>query len=431
MEIVMSAASPTRRDLVAISAAVGAVSLLSAHTAVPAESNAIRPFRIDLPEAELIDLRRRIAATRWPDRETVNDQSQGIQLAKLQGLVRYWGTDYDWRKAEAKLNALPQFMTTIDDVDIHFIHVRSRHPNAMPLIMTHGWPGSVIELLETVGPLTDPTSHGGTAGDAFHLVLPSLPGYGFSGEPTQLGWESGRIARAWAELMRRLGYTHYVAQGGDIGASVTDAMGRQAPGGLIGIHLSLLAGALGIADRLPAKSEQERAALKALDTFRTSGFGYFLEQSTRPQTIGYSLLDSPVGLAAWLLDHDTDSYYKISRAFVDRAPVGHLTRESIVDNITLYWLTGTGASAARWYWEFGQFLAAAGATGGTPPPVKVPVGFTTFPGEIWAAPRSWVETVYPGLAYFNEVDRGGHFAAWEEPALFASELRASFRSLRK
>ena len=235
----------------------------------------------------------------------------------------------------------------------------------MPLIMTHGWPGSVIELLETIGPLTDPTSHGGTAADAFHLVLPSLPGYGFSGEPTQLGWESGRIARAWAELMKRLGYTRYVAQGGDVGASVTDFMGRQAPEGLIGIHLSLLSGALGIADKLPAKSEQERAAHNALATFRTSGFGYFLEQSTRPQTIGYSLLDSPVGLAAWLLDHDTDSYYKISRAFVDRKPVGNLTRESIVDNITLYWLTGTGASAARWYWEFGQFLAAAGAAGGS------------------------------------------------------------------
>jgi pimeloyl-ACP methyl ester carboxylesterase len=285
-----------------------------------------------------------------------------------------------------------------------------------------------MELLETVGPLTDPTSYGGTAADAFHLVLPSLPGYGFSSEPTELGWDSARIARAWGELMKRLGYTRYVAQGGDVGASVTDFMGRQAPEGLVGIHLSLLAGALGIADKLPATSEQERMAHAALAKFRTSGFGYFLEQSTRPQTIGYSLLDSPVGLAAWLLDHDTDSYYKISRAFVDRKPVGSLTRESIVDNITLYWLTGTGASAARWYWEFGQFLAAHGAS--APPPVKVPVGFTTFPGEIWAAPRSWVETMYPGLAYFNEVNKSGHFAAWEEPALFASELRAAFKSLR-
>jgi pimeloyl-ACP methyl ester carboxylesterase len=256
-----------------------------------------------------------------------------------------------------------------------------------------------------------------------------LPGYGFSGKPTELGWESGRIARAWAELMKRLGYTRYVAQGGDVGATVTDAMGRQAPEGLLGIHLNLLAGALGIVDQLPAESEQERAAHVALATFRTSGFGYFLEQSTRPQTIGYSLLDSPVGLAAWLLDHDTDSYYKIARAFVDGEPVGNLTRDHILDNISLYWLTGTGASAARWYWEFGQVLAAAGA-GEAPPAVSVPVGFTTFPGELWAAPRSWVETVYPGLAYFNEVDRGGHFAAWEEPKLFATELRAAFKSRR-
>jgi pimeloyl-ACP methyl ester carboxylesterase len=397
-------------------------------TAVPSDAAAIRPFRVNIPDAALDDLRRRLTATRWPARELVGDRSQGVQLATLKELVRYWATDYDWRKAEATLNGYPQFVTKIDGVDIHFIHVKSRHENALPLIMTHGWPGSVIELLETVGPLTDPTKYGGTPGDAFHLVLPSLPGYGFSGEPTELGWESGRIARAWAVLMERLGYTRYVAQGGDVGASVTDFMGRQAPKGLIGIHLSLLIGALGFADQLPAKSEQERAAHTALATFRTSGFGYFLEQSTRPQTIGYSLLDSPAGLAAWLLDHDTDSYYKISRAFVAGEPVGRLTRESIVDNITLYWLTGTGASAARWYWEFGQFLAAA--AGHAPPPVSVPVGFTAFPGEIWAAPRSWVETVYPGLAYFNAVDRGGHFAAWEEPALFASELRAAFRSLR-
>jgi pimeloyl-ACP methyl ester carboxylesterase len=389
---------------------------------------AVRPFRVDVPEAELTELRSRINATRWPERETVTDRSQGVQLVTLQELARYWTTKYDWRKCEARLNALPQFTTEIDGVEIHFIHVRSRHENALPLIMTHGWPGSVIELLETVGPLTDPTAHGGTPEDAFHLVLPSLPGYGFSGKPTELGWESGRIARAWAKLMERLGYKRYVAQGGDVGAAVTDAMGRQAPEELVGIHLSLLSGALGIGDQLPAKSEQERAAHAALATFKTSGFGYFLEQSTRPQTIGYSLLDSPVGLAAWLLDHDTDSYYKISRAFVDGKPVGQLTRDTILDNITLYWLTGTGASAARWYWEFGQFLAAAGAT--APPPVKVPVGFTTFPGEIWAAPRSWVEAVYPGLAYFNEVDKGGHFAAWEEPELFSTEVRAAFSSLR-
>ena len=410
--------------------AIGGSFAGQAQTQTGGSADAIRPFRVHFPDEALADLKRRIAATRWPTKELVNDRSQGVQLATLRELARYWSTEYDWRKAEARLNALPQFTTKIDGVEIHFIHIRSRHENAMPLIMTHGWPGSVIELLDTVGPLTDPTRYGGTSADAFHLVMPSLPGYGFSGEPTELGWDSGRIARAWAKLMERLGYTRYVAQGGDVGAAVTDAMGRQAPKGLLAIHVNLLAGASGIADKLPAKSAQERAAHKALETFRATGFGYFLEQSTRPQTIGYSLLDSPVGLAAWLLDHDTDSYYKISRAFVDGKPVGNLTRESLVDNITLYWLTRTGTSAARWYWELGQVLAAAGAGGKAPPPVSVPVGFTTFPGEIWAAPRSWVETVYPGLAYFNEVDRGGHFAAWEQPALFASELRAAFRPLR-
>jgi pimeloyl-ACP methyl ester carboxylesterase len=395
-----------------------------------ADKTAIRPFHVNVPEAELTELRRRINATRWPSKELVADRSQGVQLATIQALARYWATDYDWRKVEAKLNALPQFTTEIDGVEIHFIHVRSRHENALPLIMTHGWPGSVIELLETVGPLTDPTAHGGTPEDAFHLVLPSLPGYGFSGEPTELGWDSSRIARAWAELMNRLNYTRYVAQGGDVGANVTDAMGRQAPEGLLGIHMNLLSGAIGLKDQLPAQTEQERAAHDAVNTFMRDGFGYFLEQSTRPQTIGYSLLDTPVGLAAWMLDHDTDSYYKISRAFVGGQPVGNLTRDSIVDNITLYWLTGTGASAARWYWEFGRALAAAMAAGQAPPPVSVPVGFTTFPGEIWAAPRSWVETVYPNLTYFNEVDRGGHFPAWEEPELFSTEVRAAFSSLR-
>src|ERR687892_79523 len=306
---------------------------MSSTADIPTE---IRPFRVDVSQKELDDLRQRIEATRWPSRELVPDRSQGVQLATIQELTRYWGTEYDFQRLEARLNALPQFTTEIDGVEIHFIHARSQHENALPLIMTHGWPGSVIELLDTVGPLTDPTAHGGTPQDAFHLVLPSLPGYGFSGEPTELGWENGRIARAWAELMDRLGYTRYVAQGGDVGAAVTDAMGRQAPEGLLGIHLNLLAGALGIVDQLPAESEQERAAHDALATFRTSGFGYFLEQSTRPQTIGYSLLDSPVGLAAWVLDHDTDSYYKISRAFVEDAPAGNLTRDTILDNITLY-----------------------------------------------------------------------------------------------
>jgi pimeloyl-ACP methyl ester carboxylesterase len=394
------------------------------------DNTALRPFQVEVPEADLTELRRRISATRWPSKELVADRSQGVQLATLQALARYWTTEYRWRKCEAKLNALPQFTTEIDGVGIHFIHVKSRHENALPLLMTHGWPGSVIELLETVGPLTDPTAHGGTSEDAFHLVLPSLPGYGLSAEPTEPGWESGRIARAWVVLMNRLGYTRYVAQGGDVGALVTDVMGRQAPEGLVGIHLSLLAAAPFIVDQLPANSAQERAAHGALAAFTTDGFGYFQEQVTRPQTIGYSLLDSPVGLAAWMLDHDTDSYYKISRAFLDGKPAGNLTRDHVLDNITLYWLRGNGASAARWYWETGRAQAAARAAGVAPPPVAVPVGFTTFPDELFAAPRSWVETVYPGLGYFNEADTGGHFAAWEEPKLFSTEMRAAFRSLR-
>jgi pimeloyl-ACP methyl ester carboxylesterase len=394
------------------------------------DQTTVRPFSLDVPEEDLAELRRRIAATRWPSKELVADRSQGVQLATMQELAAYWASDYDFGRLEARLNALPQFTTEIDGLDIHFIHVRSKHEHALPLLMTHGWPGSVIELLDTVGPLTDPTTHGGDAEDAFHLVLPSIPGYGLSGQPTEVGWDADRIARAWAELMRRLGYTRYVAQGGDVGAFVTDAMGRQAPEGLLGIHLNVLAAAVGLKDQLPAQSEQERAAHDALTTFTTDGVAGVLEQSTRPQTLGYALLDSPVALAAWMLDHDTDSYYKISRAFVDGEPVGNLTRDNIVDNITLYWLTGTGASAPRWFWESGRAQAAAGAAGQAPPPVSVPVGFTTFPGELWAAPRSWVEVVFPGLAYFNEVDRGGHFAAWEEPQLFSTELRAAFRSLR-
>jgi len=386
----------------------------------------IRSFRVDIPDEAIADLRRRIAATRWPSKELVADRSQGVQLATLQELARYWAADYDWRKCEAKLNALQQCKTGIDGLDIHFIHVKSRHENALPLIMTHGWPGSVIELLETVGPLTDPTAHGGSAEDAFHLVLPSIPGYGFSAQPTELGWYAGRTAQAWAKLMDRLGYTRYVSQGGDQGASVTDAMGRQAPEGLIGIHTNLLVTAL--AKPGPAETEEERAAAGALATFRQSGFGYFLEQATRPQTIGYALLDSPVALAGWMLDHDTDSYYKISRAFVDGQPSGNLTRDHILDNITLYWLTGTGASAARSYWEGGR--AQALAAGQPPPQVSIPVGYTTFPGEIFRAPRSWVEQGYPTLTYFHEAAKGGHFAAWEEPGLFSEEIRAAFNSLR-
>jgi pimeloyl-ACP methyl ester carboxylesterase len=403
---------------------------MSVMTEKSADATAIRPFHLEVPEEQLAELRRRIEATRWPSSELVDDRSQGVQLATMQALARYWTTEYDFGRLEARLNALPQFTTEIDGLDIHFIHVRSPHEDALPLIMTHGWPGSVVELLDTVGPLTDPTAHGGDAEDAFHLVLPSIPGYGLSGEPRELGWDEGHIGVAWAELMRRLGYTRYVAQGGDVGAFVTDAMGRQAPEGLLGIHINVLAAAVGLKDQLPAESEQERAAHDALTTFLTDGVAGVLEQSTRPQTLGYSLLDSPVGLAAWMLDHDTDSYYKIARAFVDGEPVGNLTRDNIVDNITLYWLTGTGASAPRWFWESGRAQAAAGAAGQAPPAVSVPVGFTTFPGELWAAPRSWVEVVFPGIAYFNEVDRGGHFAAWEEPKLFSEEVRAAFRSLR-
>jgi pimeloyl-ACP methyl ester carboxylesterase len=392
-----------------------------------AENGAIRPFRVDIPDESLEDLRRRIAATRLPSKELVEDRSQGVQLATIQELVTYWVTDYDLGRIEARLNALPQFTTEIDGVNIHFIHVRSPHENALPLIMTHGWPGSVVEMIDSVGPLTDPTAHGGSAEDAFHLVLPSLPGYGFSGEPAEVGWDLVRTARAWAELMDRLGYTSYVAQGGDVGAGVSDTMGRQAPEGLIGIHTNLLVPAL--SDAMPTDTDEERAAAAQIATFQQSGNGYFVEMATRPQTIGYGLLDSPVALAAWMLDHDTDAYYKIARAFVDGQPSGNLTRDNVLDNIMAYWVTGTGASAARSYWE--AYGADAPAAGREPlPPPSMPVGFTTFPGEIWRTPRSWAEKAYPSLNYFNEVARGGHFAAWEEPELFAEEIRAAFRSSR-
>jgi pimeloyl-ACP methyl ester carboxylesterase len=394
-----------------------------------AGDSAVRPFTIQIGDAELERLRTRLAAARWPSRELVTDRSQGVQLATMRELVHYWTSGYDWRRCEARLNALPQFLTELDGVVIHFIQVKSPHPGALPLIITHGWPGSVIELLEVVGPLTDPVAYGGRAEDAFEVVLPSLPGYGFSGQPVEVGWDPGRIARAWAELMGRLGYGHYVAQGGDQGAAVTEAMGVQAPEGLVGIHLNLLRQALGSVSGLPADSGDERAALGAINAVRSTGFGYFLEQTTRPQTIGYALLDSPVALAAWMLDHDTDSYYKISRAFVDGQPVGNLSRDHILDNITLYWLTGTGESAARSYWEGGR--ATAVAAGLPPPPVKLPVGFTTFPDEIFQAPRSWVEKIYPNLVYFHQAARGGHFAAWEEPQLFAEEVRAAFGPLRQ
>jgi pimeloyl-ACP methyl ester carboxylesterase len=393
----------------------------------PSTGSEVRPFHVDFPDEALEDLRRRISAARWPTKELVEDRSQGVQLATIQELARYWTADYDWHRCEAKLNALAQFKTVIDGEEIHFIHVKSSHEGALPLIMTHGWPGSVIELLEVIGPLADPTAHGGRAEDAFDLVLPSIPGYGFSAQPSELGWEAARTARAWPELMRRLGYSRFVAQGGDQGAAITDAMGRQAPEGLLGIHTNLFVPGLA-GGSFPQETDEERAAAEAGATFRATGFGYFLEQATRPQTIGYALLDSPVALAAWMLDHDTDSYYKISSAFVKGKPSGNLTRDHILDNVTLYWLTGTGASAARSYWESAQAMARAG--GKAPPSVSVPVGFTTFQGEIVATPRSWVEQAYPTLTYYNKVDKGGHFAAWEEPELFATEVRAAFRSLR-
>ncbi len=390
----------------------------------------VRPFRVEVPESELEELRRRIGATRWPSKELVTDRSQGVQLAALQELARFWTSEYDWRRCEARLNALPQFKTEIDGLDIHFIHVRSAHENALPLIMTHGWPGSVVELLETVGPLTDPTAHGGRPEDAFHLVLPSIPGYGFSDEPTELGWGPIRIGRAWHELMQRLGHTRYVAQGGDVGSQVTDAMSRLGLDGLLGAHTNLLTPALGDPVALSASppTEEEQAALDQLAAFQATGTGYFVEQATRPETIGYALLDSPIALAAWMIDHDTDAYEKIAGAFVDKQPSGNLTREHIVDNITLYWLTGTGASAARSYWEEGQENARLAVSGN--PPATVPVGFTSFPGEIWRTPRSWVERAYPDVIYYNAVEKGGHFAAWEEPQLFSEEMRACFRSLR-
>jgi pimeloyl-ACP methyl ester carboxylesterase len=384
-------------------------------------ATAIQPFHAEFSEEAIEDLRRRIAATRWPSKELVDDRSQGVQLAATKALADYWLNEYDFGRIEARLNALPQFVTEIDGVDIHFIHVKSQHEDALPVIITHGWPGSVIELLDVIGPLTDPTAHGGKAEDAFDVVIPSIPGYGLSGEPKELGWAPPvRVAAAWAELMSRLGYTRYVAQGGDVGAAVTHGMGQLAPDGLIGIHTNLFYPAL--AGAMPEDTDEEKASAAQIAEFRATGFGYFVEQANRPQTIGYALLDSPIALATWLADHDTDAYYKIASAFVDDKPSGGLTRDHLLDNITLYWLTGTGASAARSYWE----RAAAGK----PAPVTVPFGFTTFPGEIWRTPKSWAEKAYPNVIYYNEVDKGGHFAAWEEPELFSSELRAAFGSLR-
>ncbi len=393
----------------------------------------VRPFRINVPEEDLVELRRRVLATRWPDKETVADQSQGTQLVKMQELVRYWGTDYDWRKVEAKLNALPQFVTEIEGLDIHFLHVRSRHEDALPLIMTHGWPGSIVELLKVIEPLTDPTAHGGAAEDAFHLVIPSLPGYGFSARPEGTGWNPDRIARAWDELMRRLGYEHYVAQGGDWGAVITEAMGRQAPTGLLGIHVNLPAtvppeveAALAGAGPVPAEmSEQEHAVFDALSAYRKNGYsGYFVAMTARPQAVGYGLTDSPAGLAAFILWHPGFAQWTYG-GDPDQSP----TKDDVLDDITLYWLTNTATSSGRLYWE-NRGASPTSATAQKTAEISVAVTITVFPEDVYRAPETWARRAYPNLTYFNEVDRGGHFAAWEQPELFAAELRAAFRSLR-
>jgi pimeloyl-ACP methyl ester carboxylesterase len=426
----------TRRRLLSATAmGLAAMSAASypAFRTLAATDDAIRPFRVNIPDEALFDLCRRIAATRWPDRETVNDQSQGIQLAKLQELVRYWGTDYDWRKAEAKLNALPQFITTIDGVDIHFIHVPSRHPNAMPLIMTHGWPGSVLELLRTVGPLTDPTAHGGRTEDAFHLVMPSMPGYAFSGKPKEPGWGTDRIARAWAELMKRIGYTRYVAQGGDWGSPVSTAMARLAPPGLLGIHINLpavvppeVAAVLAAGGPAPAGlSDKERATFEELSASAKKGNrSYALMMGTRPQTIGYGLADSPAGLAAWMLGHPGFATWTYSSSDPEKSP------DEVLDDISLYWLTSTATSSGRLYWEYGGGSPALAGPEMTSQ-VSLPVAITVFPGESYHAPETWARRAFRNLIYFHEVDRGGHFAAWEQPDLFSAELREAFRPLRK
>jgi pimeloyl-ACP methyl ester carboxylesterase len=418
--------SATRRDFLATAAAASVVSLLPGRLAAADDRNTIRPFHIAVPEEQLVDLRRRIGAVRWPDQETVDDGSQGPQLAKFQEVIRYWGTDYDWRKVETRLNALPMFITEIDGVGIHFIHMKSRHANALPLIITHGWPGSIIEQLKVIEPLTNPTAHGGRPEDAFDVVIPSMPGYGFSGKPKDKGWNPDRIAHAWAELMKRLGYTRYVAQGGDWGSPVSSAMARQAPAGLLGIHINLpatvppeVAAVLAAGGPAPAGlSEKERAAFNALDTFFKKYRAYGAIMGTRPQAIGYALADSPVGLAAWIYDYNNGE------------PARLLDRDDVLDDVTLYWLTNTATSAARLYWETaGQSVVLS--TAQKTSEISLPVAITVFPEEVYRAPETWARRAYRNLIYFNEVDKGGHFAAWEEPELFSAELRAAFRPLRK
>jgi pimeloyl-ACP methyl ester carboxylesterase len=421
--------SPNRRDFLAGSAAAGAIGLIADKVRAATADAATRPFRIDMPDDALADLRRRIAATKWPERETVANMTQGVQLATMRELARYWESDYDWRKVEARLNALPQFATEIDGVDIHFIQVRSKHEKALPVIVTHGWPGSIIEQLKIVDPLTNPTAHGGSAADAFDVVIPSLPGYGFSGKPNTTGWDPVRVARAWTVLMRRLGYTRYVAQGGDWGNAVTEQMALLTPPELVGIHTNMpatvpadIATALQFGEPPPAGlSGDEKRAWDQLDFFYKHGLGYAQEMANRPQTL-YAIEDSPVGLAAWMLDHDAASQAMIARVFAGKSE--GLTRDDILENVTLYWLTNTAVSSARLYWESKlAFFAPKG--------VPVPTAVTAFPDEIYTAPRSWTEKAYPKLIYYNKVEKGGHFAAWEQPALFAAELRAAFRPLRQ
>ena len=404
---------------------------VNAQTA-PAEDVSIRPYKVHIPDAELVDLKHRITATRWPEKELVNDETQGVQLVTMKALAGYWATKYNWRNVESRLNALPQFVTTIDGVDIHFIHVRSKYRNALPVIVTHGWPGSVIEQLKIIGPLTDPVKYGGKAEDAFDVVIPSIPGHGFSGKPKELGWNPVRIAKAWITLMERLGYKEYVAQGGDWGNAISENMALIAPPGLLGIHTNMAAAVPAeiskalAAGAIPAGlSTDERNAYEQLDFFYKKGLGYASEMSLRPQTL-YAIDDSPVGLAAWMLDHDDRSYKLIARAFEGKDE--GLSRDDILDNISLYWLTRTGISSARLYWE-----ASQGATGGffDPRGLKIPVAVSAFPDEIYTVPRNWAERAYPKLIYFNKLEKGGHFAAWEQPEAFTKELRAAFQPLRR
>jgi pimeloyl-ACP methyl ester carboxylesterase len=434
--------NPDRRQLLRSAAmglaAAAAAGLFPAHPAPAATSDDIRPFRIDIPQEALIDLRSRINATRWPEQETVSDESQGVRLAILQDLARYWATDYDWRKIEAKLNALPQFITEIDGLDIHFIHVRSKHDNALPLIVTHGWPGSIIEQLKIIDPLTNPTAYGASASDAFHVVIPSVPGYGFSGKPASSGWGPPRVARAWVELMKRLGYTRFVAQGGDIGALISNAMAEQMPPELLGIHTNFpgtippeITRALQSGEAPSDLSADEQRAFDQVKDFRAKHFAYAAMMATRPQTL-YGLADSPVGLAAWILDHgdgDAQPAAAITSAVLGRTIDGHsagtVTRDDVLDDITLYWLTNTAISAARFYWE-NKGVSALNAVNSS-----IPTAVSVFPGELYQAPRSWTERAYHKLIHYNRVDKGGHFAAWEQPQLFADEVRTGLRSLRK